>query len=169
MGSVGESSQASRSLSYLNLLVISYRFKMNPITKALALVLCASIASSLPRQTSRNNKFRFYELPNQHVPKAIQTYYDKLMTWAGHVKYGQNLTLVEETVTKDWNTRPNPVNPGYGIETGPFPQGLKAMLELKSKMLKNIRVKRNETWHRGKDGLESTKAHQPVHRRSLQP
>ena len=124
---------------------------MNPITKALALVLCAAIASSLPRQTSRN-KFRFYELPNQHVPKAIQTYYDKLMSFPGHVKYGQNLTLVEETVTKDWNTRPNPINPGYGIETGPFPQGLKAMLELKSKMLKNIRVKRNETYVIHEDG-----------------
>ena len=74
------------------------------------------------------------------------------MSFPGHVKYGQNLTLVEETVTKDWNTRPNPVNPGYGIETGPFPQGLKAMLELKSKMLKNIRVKRNETYVIHEDG-----------------
>merc|ERR1711935_521260 len=152
MGSVGESSQASRSLSYLNLLVILYRFKMNPITKALALVLCAAIASSLPQRQNSRNKFQFYELPNQHVPKAIQTYYDKLMSFPGHVKYGQNLTLVEETVTKDWNTRPNPVNPGYGIETGPFPQGLKAMLELKSKMLKNIRVKRNETYVIHEDG-----------------
>merc|ERR1711971_1259881 len=152
MGSVGESSQASRSLSYLNLLVISYRFKMNPITKALALVLCATIASSLPQRHNNRNKFRFYELPNQHVPKAIQTYYDKLMSFPGHVKYGQNLTLVEETVTKDWNPRPSPVNPGYGIETGPFPQGLKAMLELKSKMLKNIRVKRNETYVIHEDG-----------------
>merc|ERR1712021_21845 len=152
MGSVGESSQASRSLSYLNLLVILYRFKMNPITKALALVLCAAIASSLPQRQNSRNKFRFYELPNQNVPKAIQTYYEKLMSFPGHVKYGQNLTLVEETVTKDWNTRPNPVNPGYGIETGPSPQGLKAMLELKSKMLKNIRVKRNETYVIHEDG-----------------
>jgi hypothetical protein len=125
---------------------------MNPITKALALVLCAAIVTSLPQRQNNRNKFRFYELPNQHVPKAIQTYYDKLMSFPGHVKYGQNLTLVEETVTKDWNTRPNPVNPGYGIETGPFPQGLKAMLELKSKMLKNIRVKRNETYVIHEDG-----------------
>ena len=125
---------------------------MNPITKALALVLCAAIASSLPQRQNSRNKFRFYELPNQNVPKAIQTYYDKLMSFPGHVKYGQNLTLVEETVTKDWNTRPNPINPGYGIETGPFPQGLKAMLELKSKMLKNIRVKRNETYVIHEDG-----------------
>merc|ERR1712203_1023911 len=134
MGRVGESSQASRSLSYLDLLVISYRFKMNPITKALALVLCAAIASSLPRQNSRN-KFRFYELPNQRVPKAIQTYYDKLMSFPGHVKYGQNPTLVEETVTKDWNTRPNPVNPGYGIETG-----LKQMTGMWHQMMPDIEV-----------------------------
>ena len=118
---------------------------MNPITKALALVLCAAIASSLPRQNSRN-KFRFYELPNQHVPKSIEIYYDKLMSFPGNPKYGQNLTLINETVTEDWNTRPNPINPGFGIETGPFPQGLKALLELKSKMFRNIRVKRNETY-----------------------
>jgi len=68
------------------------------------------------------------------------------MSFPGNAKYGQNLTLINETVTEDWNTRPNPINPGYGIETGPFPQGLKAMLELKSKMFKNIRVKRNETY-----------------------
>jgi len=120
---------------------------MNLSTKVLGFLICAAVAHSLPR--SRNgarNKFQFYELPNQHVPKSIEIYYDKLMSFPGNAKYGQNLTLINETVTEDWNTRPNPINPGYGIETGPFPQGLKAMLELKSKMFKNIRVKRNETY-----------------------
>jgi len=115
-------------------------------------VLCAAIASSLPRQNSRS-RFQFYEANrDQHIPKAIVTYYDKLMSFPGHVKYGQNLTLIQQTVTNDWNTRPNPINPGYGIETGPFPQGLKSMLELKHKMFKNIRVKRNETYVIHEDG-----------------
>merc|ERR1711992_11508 len=115
-------------------------------TKVLGFLLCAAVAHSLPRSRNQRNKFQFYELPNQHVPKSIEIYYDKLMSFPGNPKYGQNLTLINETVTEDWNTGPNPINPGFGIETGPFPQGLKALLELKSKMFRNIRVKRNETY-----------------------
>ena len=125
---------------------------MNLFIKASALVLCAVIASSLPQGQNSDNKFQFHELPNQNVPKAIQTYYDKLMGFPGHVEYGQNLTLLQETVTEDWNTRPNPFNPVCGIETGPFPQGLKAMLKLQSTIFKNFQALRNETYIIHEDG-----------------
>ena len=38
------------------------------------------------------------------------------------------------------------INPGYGIESGPFPQGQQRLFYLYSKMFKNLRVQRNETY-----------------------
>merc|ERR1712142_1402394 len=64
----------------------------------------------------------------------------------GHVKYGQNFTLINQTLAQDWNERPNLVNPGYGIETGPFPHGQQRLFQLYSKLFKNLRVQRNETY-----------------------
>jgi len=121
---------------------------MNLSTKVLALFLCATIAQSLPQRTSRQQQRnnRKTNKPNENIPKAILNYHDKLMAFPGNAKYGQNFKLINETLTQDWNERPNLINPGYGIKTGPFPRGLQHTFQLYSKMFKNIRVQRNETY-----------------------
>lgn len=122
---------------------------MNLSTKCLALILCAAIVQSLPRRQGgqkQQKKFRLVEKPNQIIPKAIVDYHDKLLAFPGHAKYGQNFTLINQTLAKDWNERPNLMNPGYGIETGPFPRGQQRLFALYSKIFKNLRVQRNETY-----------------------
>lgn len=122
---------------------------MNLSTKFLALILCAAIVQSQPQRRggqSQKKKYRTDEKSNQHIPKAILDYHDKLLAFPGHAKYGQNFTLINQTLTQDWNERPNLINPGYGIETGPFPHGQQRLFALYSKLFKNLRVQRNETY-----------------------
>jgi len=119
---------------------------MNLSTKFLALFLCAAIVQSLPRSKGGKSNKKFQLLEDQHIPKAVRDYHDKLMAFPGHVKYGQNFTLINQTLAQDWNERPNLVNPGYGIETGPFPHGQQRLFQLYSKLFKNLRVQRNETY-----------------------
>jgi len=142
---------------------------MNLSTKCLALVLCATIVQSqgpteeelglkprrrtglgsVPKRQggqSQKTNFQLVENSNQYIPKAIVDYHDKLMAFPGHVRYGQNFTLINQTLAEDWNERPNLVNPGYGIETGPFPHGQQRLFALYSKLFKNLRVQRNETY-----------------------
>ena len=44
-----------------------------------------------------------------HGPKCIQNFYDKILNKPGF--FGQNLSLIQETLHDDWNTRPNPLDP----------------------------------------------------------
>jgi len=119
---------------------------MNLSTKVLALVLCAAIVQSLPQRQRGQSKQKNQNKLNENVPKAIIDYHDKLMAFPGHVKYGQNFNLINQTLTQDWNERPNLVNPGFGIQTGPFPRGQQRLFDLYSKIFKNIRVQRNATY-----------------------
>ena len=122
---------------------------MNLSTKFLALFLCAAIVQSLPQRRSgksQYNRNKYQLQQDQHIPKAVRDYHDKLLAFPGHVKYGQNFTLINQTLAHDWNERPNLVNPGYGIETGPFPHGQQRLFHLYSKLFKNLRVQRNETY-----------------------
>ena len=119
---------------------------MNLSTKVLALVLCAAIVQSLPQRGQRGQKQKNQNKLNENIPKAIIDYHDKLMAFPGHVKYGQNFNLINQTLTQDWNERPNLVNPGFGIQTGPFPRGQQRLFDLYSKIFKNIRVQRNATY-----------------------
>jgi ketosteroid isomerase-like protein len=143
---------------------------MNLTTKLLVLFLCTSIAESQgpagpalrrnddeARKIFRNaqtqtqkrggkNQYKYKSYQDQHIPKAVLDYHDKLMAFPGHAKYGQNFNLINQTLAQDWNERPNMINPGYGIESGPFPQGQQRLFYLYSKMFKNLRVQRNETY-----------------------
>jgi len=139
---------------------------MNLSTKFLVLFLCASIAESQRRSEEkkrvlpaehvfknlqsqvqkRGGKNQYQSYQDQHIPKAVLDYHDKLMAFPGHAKYGQNFNLINQTLAQDWNERPNMINPGYGIESGPFPQGQQRLFYLYSKMFKNLRVQRNETY-----------------------
>merc|ERR1711988_465320 len=122
---------------------------MNLSTKFLALFLCAAIVQSLPQRRSgksQYNRSKYQLQQDQHIPKAVRDYHDKPLAFPGHVKYGQNFTLINQTLAHDWNERPNLVNPGYGIETGPFPHGQQRLFHLYSKLFKNLRVQRNETY-----------------------
>jgi len=92
------------------------------------------------------NQYKYKSYQDQHIPKAVLDYHDKLMAFPGHAKYGQNFNLINQTLAQDWNERPNMINPGYGIESGPFPQGQQRLFYLYSKMFKNLRVQRNETY-----------------------
>jgi len=94
----------------------------------------------------RGGKNQYQSYQDQHIPKAVLDYHDKLMAFPGHAKYGQNFNLINQTLAQDWNERPNMINPGYGIESGPFPQGQQRLFYLYSKMFKNLRVQRNETY-----------------------
>merc|ERR1712173_451029 len=51
-----------------------------------------------------------------------------------------NKTLLEQTVHKDWNTRPNWLNP-MGTD-GPGREGLKKHLGLMTQMIRNVKVER---------------------------
>ena len=53
-----------------------------------------------------------------HGPKCIQNFYDKILNKPGF--FGQNLSLIQETLHDDWNTRPNPLDP-TGMFLGRFP------------------------------------------------
>ena len=141
---------------------------MNLSTKFLVLFLCASIAESqrrsdepfkvqgapIVRRNSQSqiqkqggkSQYKYKSYQDQHIPKAVLDYHDKLMAFPGHAKYGQNFNLINQTLAQDWNERPNMINPGYGIESGPFPQGQQRLFYLYSKMFKNLRVQRNETY-----------------------
>lgn len=45
------------------------------------------------------------------------------------------MALLKTAVTDDWNTRPNPLNPRQGIDSGPRPEGLSKLLGLVGSIL----------------------------------
>merc|ERR1711988_667254 len=63
------------------------------------------------------------------------------------------MTFINETLTSDWNTRPNPFSyPGsqyQGVKAGPFPQGLKKMLGFWSTIIPDMKYERLETFRMG--------------------
>merc|ERR1711956_138649 len=75
------------------------------------------------------------DFTNFHVPKPIKTFYDQILSNPGHIEYGQNMTLINQTFAEDWNIRPNPFSKEQGIEAGPFPKGLKQMTGMWHQMM----------------------------------
>jgi hypothetical protein len=77
-------------------------------------------------------------------PQCIQNFYDKMLN--NPRRFGQNLTFIQENFHEDWNTRPNPLKPtGRGPSSGPFPEGLKQIMEMKDKMIPDINFDRQHT------------------------
>merc|ERR1711988_53563 len=74
------------------------------------------------------------------VPEAVENFYDKILSNPG--TFGQNLTFIKESLADDWNTRPNALNPSKGIETGPFPEGAKAILSGWEVMMQDLYFER---------------------------
>ena len=93
------------------------------------------------------------------VPEAVEIFYDTIMSNLG--TYGQNLTIIKEALADDWNMRPNPLNLFMenigkklglsnnlptGIESGPFPKGIKPIWDFVSVMLPNLKYERRHTF-----------------------
>merc|ERR1719400_2117371 len=85
------------------------------------------------------------DFTNFHVPKPIKTFYDQILTNPGSQEYGQNMTLINQTVAEDWNIRPNPFSKEQSIQAGPFPRGLKQMTGMWHQMMPDIEVERLQT------------------------
>merc|ERR1712241_383789 len=87
------------------------------------------------------------DFTNFHVPKPIHKFYDDILS--NPATDGQNMTLINETLSDDWNTRPNPFSfpgPEYqGIKAGPFPWGLKKMLGFWRTMMPDVKWERLQT------------------------
>ena len=96
---------------------------------------------------------------NINVPEAVEIFYDTIMSNLG--TYGQNLTVIKEALADDWNMRPNPLNLFMenigkklglsnnlptGIESGPFPEGIKPIWDFVSVMLPNLKYERRHTF-----------------------
>ena len=77
------------------------------------------------------------------VPKAIENFYDRIISNPG--TSGQDIGLLRETFAEDFNTRPNPLNPSKGIESGPFPEGFKTLLASYAVMMPDINFQRLQT------------------------
>merc|ERR1719400_1045476 len=89
------------------------------------------------------------DFTNFHVPKPIKTFYDQILTNPGSQEYGQNMTLINQTVAEDWNIRPNPFSKEQSIQAGPFPRGLKQMTGMWHQMMPDIEVERLQTIRMG--------------------
>merc|ERR1719418_444776 len=55
------------------------------------------------------------DFTNFHVPKPIKTFYDQILSNPGSQEYGQNMTLINQTLAEDWNIRPNPFSQEQNI------------------------------------------------------
>merc|ERR1712203_1186409 len=86
---------------------------------------------------------------NFHVPKPIKTFYDQILSNPGSQEYGQNMTLINQTLAEDWNIRPNPFSQEQSIQAGPFPRGLKQMTGMWHQMMPDIEVERLQTIRMG--------------------
>lgn len=89
------------------------------------------------------------DFTNFHVPKPIKTFYDQILSNPGSQEYGQNMTLINQTVAEDWNIRPNPFTGEQSIQAGPFPRGLKQMTGMWYQMMPDIEVERLQTIRMG--------------------
>merc|ERR1719400_1031368 len=85
------------------------------------------------------------DFTNFHVPKPIKTFYDQILSNPGSQEYGQNMTLINQTLAEDWNIRPNPFSKEQSIQAGPFPRGLKQMTGMWHQMMPDIEVERLQT------------------------
>merc|ERR1712156_1290665 len=72
--------------------------------------------------------------------QAITNLYDKIASNPG--TYGQDLKLIQETLSTDYNFRPNPYNPIKSLEAGPSPNGFKMLMGAWSVMMPNVKVER---------------------------
>ena len=100
-----------------------------------------------------------------NVPTAINIFYDTILNNLD--TYGQNLTVIKEALADDWNMRPNPLNlfnaniikklkitlglnlspnSPKGIESGPFPEGIKTIWDFVAIMLPNLKYERRHTF-----------------------
>merc|ERR1719418_240400 len=89
------------------------------------------------------------DFTNFHVPKPIKNFYDQIMSNPGSQEYGQNMTLINQTLAEDWNIRPNPFSQEQSIQAGPFPRGLKQMTGMWHQMMPDIEVERLQTIRMG--------------------
>merc|ERR1712242_10230 len=89
------------------------------------------------------------DFTNFHVPKPIKTFYDQILSNPGSQEYGQNMTLINQTLAEDWNIRPNPFSQEQSIQAGPFPRGLKQMTGMWHQMMPDIEVERLQTIRMG--------------------
>lgn len=74
------------------------------------------------------------------VPKSITNLYDKIVS--NPSTYGQDLNLIKETLSNDYNFRPNLLNPTKGLDAGPFPKGFKMLMGDWSVMIPDLKVHR---------------------------
>ena len=93
-----------------------------------------------------------------NVPTAINIFYDTILNDLD--TYGQNLTIIKEAFADDWNMRPNPLklikanifkkffgpNPPKGIESGPFPEGIKPIWDFVTIMMPVLKYERKHTF-----------------------
>ena len=93
-----------------------------------------------------------------NVPTAIKIFYDTILNNLG--TYSQNLTIIKEALADDWNMRPNPLNlfkanifqkffgpnSPKGIESGPFPEGIKPIWDFVTIMLPDLKYERRHTF-----------------------
>ena len=93
-----------------------------------------------------------------NVPTAINIFYDTILNDLD--TYGQNLTIIKEAFADDWNMRPNPLklikanifkkffgpNPPKGIESGPFPEGIKPIWNFVTIMLADLKYEKRHTF-----------------------
>jgi len=93
-----------------------------------------------------------------NVPTAINTFCDTILNNLD--TYGQNLTIIKEALADDWNMRPNPLklfkanifkkyfgpNPPKGIESGPFPEGIKPIWDFVTIMMPDLKYERRHTF-----------------------
>jgi hypothetical protein len=91
------------------------------------------------------------DFTNFHVPKPVQNFYDHILSNAA--TDGQNMTFINQTLSEDWNTRPNPFSyPGsqyQGVRAGPFPNGLKKMLGFWTTIIPDMKYERIQTFRMG--------------------
>ena len=74
-----------------------------------------------------------------HGPKCIQNFYDKILNKPGF--FGQNLSLIQETLHDDWNTRPNPLDPtGMFLVDLRLKRNTKLILDIKFIKIKDTYV-----------------------------